>query len=126
MSGYVLMVLLGMAASTLLGHLAPETFPPPGPGPMPVPGLGWYLVTLAYSFVFAILGGHTCAHLARREELMHACVLAALIGALGLGLFLDETSTLPRWRTAGYLGASVGGVLLGGLIRAKAKRPDAT
>lgn len=122
------MAFLGMAASTLLSRVAPATFPSPGGGPAPLPGAGWYLLTLAYSFVFAVMGGHTCARLAKRAELLHACVLAALIGALGASAALDAASPLPPWRLAGYLVANVSGVLLGGLIRewAKPAAGDAT
>jgi hypothetical protein len=117
------MVLLGMAASTLLSAIAPGTFPK-DPGSAPVlPGLGWYALTVAYSFVFAILGGHTAARLAQREEMMHAAVLAAVLTAFGLGLVLNPAPAIPAWRTAGYLVASVGGVLVGGFIRARARAP---
>jgi hypothetical protein len=121
------MVLLGMAASTLLGAVAPATFPA-DPTNAPLPGLGWYALTVAYSFVFAILGGHTAARLARRAEMMHAGVLAALLTVFGLGLVLNPAPAIPAWRTLGYLLASVGGVLVGGFIRARAKAPisDAT
>jgi hypothetical protein len=120
-TGYVLMVLLGMAAGTLLSLVAPATFPPDGQGSAPLPGLGWYALTLAYSVVFAILGGHTCARLARRDEMMHAGVLAALLAVAGLRLLLTAPSPIPMWRSAGYLAASVTGVLVGGLIRARAR-----
>jgi hypothetical protein len=122
------MAFLGMAASTVLAQVAPGTFPPPGPGPAPLPSAGWYAVTLAYSFAFAVLGGHTCARLARREEAMHAAVLAALIGALGIRMLLDTTTPLPLARTAGYVAVNVLGVLMGGALRARAKQagPDAT
>lgn len=118
------MVLLGMAASTLLGAAAPATFPA-DPATAPLPGLGWYALTIAYSCLFAILGGHTAARLARRAEMMHAGVLAALLTVFGLGLVLNPSPVIPAWRTLGYLVASVGGVLVGGFIRARAQSPAA-
>ena len=117
------MVLLGMAASTVLGAVAPGTFPrDPASAPV-LPGLGWYALTVAYSFVFGILGGHAAARLARRAEMMHAAVLAAVLGVFGLGLVLNPAPAIPVWRTLGYLVASVGGVLMGGFIRARANAP---
>jgi hypothetical protein len=116
------MVLLGMAAGTLLSAVAPGTFPT-NATTAPLPGLGWYALTVAYSFAFAILGGHTAARLARRAELMHASLLAALLTVFGLGLVLNPAPAIPVWRTLGYLVASVGGVLVGGFIRARANAP---
>ncbi len=118
------MAFLGMAASTVLSRVAPQTFPAQATGGVvALPGLGWYVVTLVYSFVFAVMGGHTCARLAKRAALGHASVLAALIGALGLSVALDPASPLPAWRTAGYLIANVAGVLLGGAIHSLARTP---
>jgi peptidoglycan/LPS O-acetylase OafA/YrhL len=120
------MVLLGMAASTVLGAVAPATFPRDAGNAPVLPGLGWYALTVAYSFVFGILGGHTAARLARREEMMHAAVLAAVLTVFGVGLVLNPAPGIPASRTLGYLVASVGGILLGGFIRARAQSGDAT
>jgi len=118
-AGYVFMAFLVMAASTLLSVAAPDTFGRPE-GPPKLPGLGWYALNLAYSFVFAIVGGHTCARLARRAEMAHAAALAGLLAALGLGLIVSSPPQIPWWWTAGEILSGVAGALVGGFIRAQA------
>lgn len=110
---------LVMAASTLLSAAAPATFGHPE-GPPRLPGLGWYALNLAYSFVFAIVGGHTCARIARRAEMAHAGALAGLLAALGLGLLVSSPPQIPWWWTTGEILSGVAGVLVGGFIRAQA------
>jgi len=119
LAGYVFMAFLVMAASTLLNVAVPEVFGQPG-GSARLPGLGWYALNLSYSFVFAIVGGHTCARLARRAEMAHAAVLAGLLALLGLRLITSSPPQIPWWWMAGEILSGVAGVLLGGVIRAQA------
>jgi hypothetical protein len=121
-AGYVLMALLVMAASTIVGVAFPAAFATQDGRPV-LPGLGWYAVSLVYSFASALAGGHACARLARRAELAHAAALALLLAALGTSMLLSGSGAegVPAWWSAGELAAGVAGVLLGGLIRARAK-----
>jgi hypothetical protein len=119
LAGYVFMAFLVMAASTLLSVVVPNVFGQ-ADGSIKLPGLGWYALNLAYSFVFAIVGGHTCARLARRAEVAHAAALAGLLALLGLGLIVSSPPQIPWWWTAGEIVSGVAGVLLGGFIRAQA------
>ena len=121
LAGYVFMAFLVMAASTLLSVVIPGVFGQPG-GPPRLPGLGWYALNLAYSFAFAIAGGHTCARLARRAEMAHAGALAGLLAALGLGLLFSSPPQIPWWWTAGEIASGVTGVLVGGFVRAQASQ----
>jgi hypothetical protein len=120
-AGYILMAVLVMAAGMLLTTLFPAAFTGPG-GKPGLPGFGWYALNLAYSFVFAFAGGHTCARLARRAEMAHAIALAALLGIMGLvsiATYAGQTP-VPAWWTAGQVVAGVLGVLAGGFLRAQA------
>lgn len=121
-AGYVLMAVLVMAASTLVGVAFPQAFASADGKPI-LPGLGWYALSLSYSFAAAVAGGHACARLARRAELAHAGALALLLAALGLSMMLAGSGAegVPAWWTGGEVAAGVAGVLLGGFIRAQAR-----
>ena len=125
LAGYVFMAFLVMAASTLLSVVAPDVFGQPGEPPK-LPGLGWYALNLAYSFAFAIAGGHICARLARRAEMAHAGALAGLLALLGLGLLCSSPPQIPWWWTAGEIVSCVAGVLVGAFIRARASQERST
>ncbi|HET7293461.1 MAG TPA: hypothetical protein VFM88_13630 [Vicinamibacteria bacterium] len=78
-----------------------------------------YWVSLAGGFVFAFAGGHTCARLARRAELLHAAVLAGIFATLGAALLANAPSG-ARPYALGEVAAGVLGVLAGGYVRARA------
>jgi hypothetical protein len=124
-AGYILMVVLVMAAGMFVMANFPADFTGADGKPR-LPGLGWYAVNLAYSFVFALAGGHTCARLARRAEMAHAGALAAFLGVMGLisiAAYSGETPA-PWWWTAGEVAVGVLGALAGGLIRAQARAAE--
>jgi hypothetical protein len=120
-AGYVLMAVLVMAASTIVGVAFPGAFATADGKPI-LPDLGWYALTLAYSFAAALAGGHACARLARHAELAHAGALALLLLALGLSLLFAGSGAegVPVWWTGGEVAVGIAGVLLGGFIRAQA------
>ncbi len=110
-AGYLFTAVLVRAMGAVLRAALPE----------PEGSLG-YFVGLAGGFVFAFAGGHTCARLARRAELLHAVVLAGIFAALGVAL-VSAAPPEARSYAAGEVVAGVLGVLAGGYVRARAATP---
>ena len=88
------------------------------PDPLVTPGRGFMLFSLAYGFVFGILGGYVCGLIAQRSEVKHAAVIA------GIGILLHILSMVlaagkePLWYQLAYMAILTAAVLLGGWLRA--------
>ena len=89
------------------------------PDPLAFPGQEFMLFSLAYGFLFGILGGYVCGRIARRAEVKHAAVIA------GIGILLSILSMAfapakePMWYQLANMVALTAAVLLGGWLRAR-------
>jgi hypothetical protein len=117
LAGYLVMAALSLAFGVALTALWPGAVSAPGAEPGPL----LLALNVAAGFVFAVAGGHACARIARRSEMLHAGILAGLVCAMGLALL-----TLPPPRpgvalTLAQMIAGVAGILFGGYIREAAR-----
>lgn len=91
---------------------------------------GWFLaVKLAYNSTAAALGGFLAAWVAGRAERRHGVGLAAVqTAAFGMALATpDMRQWTPDWMWAALIVVSIGGIMLGATMRARAhdrSRPD--
>lgn len=89
------------------------------PDPLATPGQGFMLFSLAYGFVFGILGGYVCGVIAHRSEIKHAAVIA------GIGILFSIVSMVfaparePLWYQLANMVILTVAVLLGGWLRAR-------
>jgi hypothetical protein len=89
------------------------------PDPTVTPGMGFMIFSLAYGFLFGILGGWVCGLIARKAELKHAAVIAAigiLISILSM-IFAAEQS--PVWFQVANMVVLTIAVTAGGWLRAR-------
>ncbi len=75
------------------------------------------LFSLAYGFVFGVLGGYVCGLIAQRAEIKHAAIIA------GIGILLSILSMAfapgrePMWYQLANMVVLTVAVLLGGWLR---------
>jgi hypothetical protein len=94
-------------------------------GKMPAPGqhfdppLSFAILTLIYSSLFAIFGGHVCASIAKGDRLKVSLILAGLVVVLSLVSAYIDRAYQPLWYAAALVVLSGPATALGGWIRAK-------
>jgi MFS family permease len=93
-AGYLLIFFATILTDVALGFLAPDAFPAAGEGFASVP---WMVVILVYSTIFAALGGYVTARIARRAELKHGLVLAAIMVLMSAGTMMAYAGRHPLW-----------------------------
>lgn len=114
-AGYVFLRVLGRSVGEALRFLFPSS------QAAPAPSTGLLLASLVSSFAVAVAGGHVCARLARRSELLHASALAGLLAAGRLGLLISAPADYPIALGLADVAVDAVGVWLGGFIRARAR-----
>ena len=115
-AGYLTMV-LGVTSTLAILFFALRDHFPREPGPFRGPD--WILwVELGTGLAVAVLGGYVCALVAKRRELVHGIVLAAIVLALGLLTATMESGMKPMWSSIGLMIVSTVGVLGGARLRA--------
>jgi len=89
------------------------------PDPLATPSRGFMLFSLAYGFVFGILGGYVCGLIAQRAEVKHAAVIAGigiLLSILSMALAAGKEPLWYQWANMLVLSLAV---LLGGWLRTR-------
>ena len=84
----------------------------------PTPTMGFMLFSLVFGFVFAGAGGYVCALIAKRSEMNHAMALAGLVVVMAIISMIGAAGREPLWYQLAGLVIGIGGVLIGGLVRA--------
>jgi hypothetical protein len=124
--GFVVAMILAFGTDYLLVLALPGMFPKDQPTPT-----AFLILSLAYLFLYGILGGYLTAAVAGRAELKHGLALGLVFLALGVisTVFTllapagsrppDETP--PLWYVACCLALSLPGPLAGGWLRALGK-----
>ncbi len=117
LAGSITISLTAIGSAFLLGLLVPAAFQNDGQ----MPGTGILLFMLAYSTIFAALGGYITARLAASAPMAHVLVLAILQLLSGLAVtMLQMGSAVPQWFQILMAMLPVPVILLGGkLYRAK-------
>jgi hypothetical protein len=116
-----------MASTAKVGTiLAAALFIPGGAGsfaagavPASLP-VAYFAANIATSFLGAVFGGWLAARIGAWAPLAHAVALAVLTAVLSVALAFQASSAQPGWYAilVGIIG--VGGILLGGKLRAAA------
>lgn len=89
------------------------------PDPLATPSQGFMLFSLAYGFVFGILGGYVCGVIAQRSEIKHAAVIAGIGILVGILLMAFASGKEPMWYQLANMVILTAAVLLGGWLRAR-------
>lgn len=120
-AGYLVMAILVTIASVCVALATGMPLKPPADGTikLPEPVALWYTVNLAYSFLFAALGGWLATWIAGASAQGAAWSLAGLLVVMsGVSMVLAPAG-IPAWWTVGEAVVGVAGVLLGGWLRAR-------
>ncbi|MBI3724283.1 hypothetical protein HY251_10080 [bacterium] len=124
--GYLTLMILVIAFDVTILLVATGGKIPEKPDPEKMRSLGtFYSVANATAgFFFAIAAGYVTAWVARRRELAHACVLAAITAGLGTLMFVGRLNAAerpePLWYLATvYIAWPILCIPLGGLLRAR-------
>jgi hypothetical protein len=113
----VLVGYLFMAATAVIGGIVardavPETFP-----------AAFVAVNLAFRAFGAVIGGWLAARLGATRPLLHAIALAAVVGTMAaVSASAGSPGARSGWYGPAIAAIGVGGVLLGGSLRAAAAR----
>src|SRR5687767_1179797 len=74
---------------------------------------------IAYSVIFAMLAGYVTALTARRAEIGHAAILAAIIMLISVISLVAVPPGESQWYQAVLVILSAGAVVVGGMLRAR-------
>ncbi len=91
------------------------------PDPTVVPSMGFMIFSLIYGFLFGILGGWVCGLIARKAEVKHAAVIAAIGILLSVLSMIFATAKEPTWYQIANMVLLTIAVLIGGWMRARQK-----
>ena len=95
------------------------------PDPLATPGQGFMLFSLAYGFVFGILGGYVCGLIAQRSEIKHAVVIAGIGILLSIFSMVLAAGKEPMWYQLANMVLLTVAVLLGGWLCARQRAKNA-
>lgn len=114
-TGFAVLVLLGMGLTALMARLAPDWTAEAGrlqPS--------YAFVNLGFSFLSAAAGGYTTAWIAAANPLIHVLALGIVVLALAALSALQSKGKLPVWFQLAQVAIAPLGVLAGGLARLQA------
>jgi peptidoglycan/LPS O-acetylase OafA/YrhL len=80
-------------------------------------------IEIAYSVLFAILSGYVTALIARRAEIGHAAILAAIVLLISVVSLIAAPDSTPVWYNATLTVLSAAGVIVGGMLRTRQIKP---
>ena len=92
-----------------------------GYGPKDVPPDSFLIFSIFCEAFFAVGSGYLVALIARRRELLHAAILAAIFAIVGLASLLFKTHQYPYWVALSIIFINAPCTLLGGYIRKNIK-----
>jgi hypothetical protein len=90
-----------------------------GQDPHLLPTPGFFLCSVAYGTAFAATGGYLAARLAPRRPMIHAAVVAALLGVGALAAIVFERSAGSIWSQLLVLFLMTPAALGGGYLRVR-------
>ena len=96
-----------------------------GQVPTEAPSSEFMLFSIAYAFVFAVLGGYITALIARRSEMKHVLVLAAFGLLMGIVSMITAAGQEPLWYQITNMVVMMAAVILGGYLRMKKTQAQA-
>jgi hypothetical protein len=105
--GFTVLVLITLAATQF------------GPAAGTTRTTGAMAVEIVYSVLFAMFGGYVAALIARRAEVAHAAILAAVILLISVITVMGTREPAPLWYNATLTLLSAAGVIVGGMLRAR-------
>jgi peptidoglycan/LPS O-acetylase OafA/YrhL len=85
------------------------------------PTSGFMALSLAYGFVFTIVGGYAAAWIAGRAELAHGAALAVLMAVLGVVSLTLSFGQQPLWYQVALILSPLPAAPLGGWLRSTVK-----
>lgn len=91
----------------------------PNPTLAATPSMNFMLFSLAYGFVFAVIGGYVTAWIAKRAEMKHTLALIGLGIVMGIVSVVMAAVKQPKWYQSGNFVVMIAGNLLGGYLRAR-------
>src|SRR5215470_571613 len=112
--GFVVMVVGVVSITALVAKVLPGASPADGQAA----GTGYLILSLLYSYGFAILGGYIAAWAAGRAPLAHAIGLAVVMTIMFLGFLKVNAGGQPHWYEYALLGTAAPAVW-GGWLRRK-------
>ena len=111
-AGFVVLQILGMLFLLMAGSMFPSLYPS-GEGAQPT--TNGLVLSLVAEFANALVAGLITARLAGRAPMVHATVLAALVGFFSMAA-MGDLRTMPGWFALGFVLLAPIGCLLGGLV----------
>jgi hypothetical protein len=114
--GYIAYLFLMGFTVLVLQTLLPNAFGPAAGSPRE----GWAMgIEIAYSVLFAIVGGYVTGLIARRAEIGHAAILAAIVLLISVVSLVAAPDSHPLWYSATLALLSAAAVVVGGMLRAR-------
>ena len=80
------------------------------------PSVGVVFAGVPYTVVSTVLAGWLAARIAPGGKLIHAAVVAAVMGAVIAGSIIIDVSIEPAWYKVGYLVIQIPGTVAGGYL----------
>ena len=93
-----------------------------GYGPKDIPPDNFLIFSIFCEAFFAVGTGYLVALIARRRELLHAGILAAIFVIIGLASLIFKTHQYPYWVALSIVLINAPCSLLGGYIRQNTKK----
>ena len=109
--GYLVMAILVIVTTQAVTALFPAWCSPQN--------ITYVLFNLAYSLVFALVGGYATAFVAGRAEVRHAAVLAGLAVVLAILTLVAEYGKQPLWYQVALLVVMPVAMVGGGYCRSR-------
>ena len=113
---------LGRVGATALAALLPGAFPQqPDPDVVVLPSDVGLVAMMVMTFANAVLAGLITGRVARFMPVLHAMVLAGILGLFG-ATSMDQVRGFPGWFALGYLGLPALGATLGGWLAGRTEK----
>lgn len=120
-AGFVVLMVLVMLGDVVMGQLLPDLFPEGQPAPT-----GAYLLTMVSGTIYGIIAGYLTGLIARRRQVAHALVIAAILWLVQLatifatrGAMATEMAQPPAWYLWGMPIIGTLGLWLGAWLQAR-------
>jgi hypothetical protein len=110
-------ILAILAGYLVFGISAALLFNVSGQDPRLTPGIGFIVFSSVYGAAFALLAGYFAAAFAGRRPLLHASILAGLLGAIALASLISKLGNASPWSEIAVLVLMVPAAMAGGFLR---------
>jgi hypothetical protein len=118
--------ILGRVGATALAALLPGAFPQqPDADVVVIPSDIGLMAMMAMTFANATLAGLITGRVARFMPVLHALVLAGILGLFG-ATSMDQVRGFPGWFAIGYLALPALGAALGGVLARRTEKKAKT